>query len=96
MTLFPNKVTFEGIGEHIFLKDIIQCVTLGINTYSFKKFPLNLSFFFLFMVAPVANRTPWARSQIRAADAGLYHTHSTIGSEQHLRYTLQLRAMPDL
>ena len=35
------------------------------------------------------------KGQIRAAAAGLYHSHSNLGSEPHLQPTLQLTAMLD-
>ena len=52
-------------------------------------FTLSLSFSF-FRAAPVAYGSSRARSQIRAAAAGLHHSHSDAGSEP------QLAAMPDL
>ena len=36
-----------------------------------------------------------ARGQIRAAAAGLHHSHSSAGSTLHLQPTLQHMAMPD-
>ena len=40
--------------------------------------------FFPFTAAPAANGSSWARVQIRAAPAGLYHSHSNAGFELHL------------
>ena len=53
------------------------------------------SFFFLLRVTPVAYGGSQARGQIRAAAAGLCHSHSDTGSEAHLRPTPQTTAMPD-
>ena len=43
------------------------------------------------MAAPVAYGRSQARCQIKAAVAGLYHSHSNVGSEPHLWPTPQLR-----
>ena len=50
---------------------------------------------FIFRVAPVAYVTSQARGRIGAVAAGLHHSHSKAGSEQHLWLTLQLTATPD-
>ena len=51
-----------------------------------------LSFFFFVMVTPLANGCSWARGWIRAAAAGLHHSHSNTRSEPHLQPALQLAA----
>ena len=53
------------------------------------------SFSFLFMAAPIAYGSSRARGWIRAAAAGLYHSHSNAGSELQLQPTTQLMAMLD-
>ena len=50
---------------------------------------------FFFKATPVAHGGSQARSQIRAAAAGLHHSHSDVGSKPRLRPTPQLRATPD-
>ena len=45
------------------------------------------NFFFLFRAALMAHRSSQARSWIKAAAAGLYHSHSNAGLELHLRPT---------
>ena len=45
------------------------------------------------MTAPAAHGSSWAKGQIRAAAAGLYHGHCDNGSEPHLQPMLQLVAM---
>ena len=48
---------------------------------------ITIFFFFFFLLsptAPVAYGNSWARGQIRAATAGLHHSHGNIGSEPHL------------
>ena len=40
-------------------------------------------FFLLFRASPIAYRSSQARSQIRAIDAGLPHSHSSMGSEPY-------------
>uniref|UniRef100_A0A8C3YHJ8 Immunoglobulin V-set domain-containing protein n=1 Tax=Catagonus wagneri TaxID=51154 RepID=A0A8C3YHJ8_9CETA len=55
-----------------------------------------LSFFFcLSRAAPLAYGDSQARSRIRAAAAGLRHSHSNAGSESRLRPTPQFTATPD-
>ena len=49
--------------------------------------------FLFFRAAPVAYGGSQARALIRAAAAGLHHSHSNTGSEPHLRPTPQLTAM---
>ena len=39
---------------------------------------------FIFIAAPGAYGSSWARGQIRSATAGLCHSHSNSGSEPHL------------
>ena len=51
--------------------------------------------FCLFKAAPTAYGGSQARGQIGATAAGLCHSHSNTGSEQHLQPTPQLMAMPD-
>ena len=50
-------------------------------------------FFWLFMAAPAAYGRFQVRSQIRAAAAGLYHSHS-VGSKSHLQLTPELTQQP--
>ena len=51
--------------------------------------------FFLFRAASVAYGASGASDQIRAAAAGLCHSHSKLGSELHLRPIPQRTATPD-
>ena len=63
----------------------------------FFSFTFFLLFFFFgfFRSAPLASGSSQARGQIRAAAVILHHSHSNLGSEPHLRPTLQLRETPD-
>ena len=49
-------------------------------------------FFLLFRTAPVAYASSQARGRIRAAAAGLHHSHGNAGSKPHLQPTQQLMA----
>ena len=51
-------------------------------------------FFFLFRAVPVAYGSSQARGQVRTAPLGLYHSHSSVGSELHLWPMPQLTATP--
>ena len=51
--------------------------------------------FLLFRAAPAAYGGSQVRGQIGATAASLYHNHSNMGSEPHLRPTLQLMATLD-
>ena len=56
-----------------------------------------LSFYLVFSrAAPSAYGGSQARGQIGAVAAGLYQSHSDLGSELNLRPTPQLMAAPDL
>ena len=59
---------------------------------------LDIAFFLLFMAAPAAYGSSWARGQIRAVAAGLCHSHSysNVGSELRLLPMPQLVAMPEM
>ena len=50
-----------------------------------KRCPQYINFFFLFMAAPVANGSSWARRWIWAAAASLHHSHINTRSKLHLR-----------
>ena len=55
-------------------------------------------FIFIFSLSratPTAYGGSQARGCIRAVAAGLYHSHSIVGSELHLQPTPQLAATPD-
>ena len=56
---------------------------------------LLLLFFGLFRATPVAYGSSQARGGIRAAAAGLHHSHSNVGSEPCLQPRPQLTATPD-
>ena len=51
--------------------------------------------FFFFFLRPTAYGCALARGRIRAIAAGLYHSHSKVGSEPCQRPTSQLTAMTD-
>ena len=53
-------------------------------------------FFLVFRAALVANGGSQARGRIRAAAAGLHHSHISARSELHLQPTPQLMAVLDL
>jgi len=52
-------------------------------------------FCFVFRAAPVAYGSSQARGHIRAAAAGLHHSHNNPGSKPSLQPMLQLTAMLD-
>ena len=93
---------FHNLSFHNF---IIHCLIWGFicsslpNSLRFKVilfffcFVLFCLVFLLFRATPMAYGSSQARSQIRATDAGLCHSHSNAGSELCLRPTLQLMAM---
>ena len=54
-----------------------------------------LFIYFPFRATPAAHGCTRARSRVRAAAAGLHHSHGNAGSEPHLRPTMQLVAKPD-
>ena len=56
---------------------------------------LILFFFFLLRAAPAAYESSQAKGQVRAAAAGLPHSHSNVGSEPRLQPMRQLVAKPD-
>ena len=62
---------------------------------SSKNFFFFLLPFFFFRSVPAAHVSSQARDQIRAAAAGLCHSHSNARSEPRLLPTPQLRATPD-
>ena len=49
--------------------------------------------YLLFRAAPVAYANSLARGPIGAKAAGLYHSHSNVGSEPHLQPIPQFMAM---
>ena len=75
----------------LFLKltNVLEMFHIDMTYYSFF---LN---FFLFRATPTAYGRSQARGQIRAAAAGLYHSHSNTGSKSHLQPIPQLTAIPD-
>ena len=54
-----------------------------------------LLLFALFTTVPVPCGSSWARGQIRAAAAGLHHSHGNAVSDPHLQLKMTLAAMPD-
>ena len=54
-----------------------------------------LIFFAFFKAAPMAYGGFQAMGLIRATAAGLYHSHSNVGSKPHLQPTPHLTAMED-
>ena len=61
-----------------------------------KVFNVTPTFFFSFLrAAPAAYESSRAGGQIRAAAAGLHHSHSSVGSKLPLRPIPQFIAMPD-
>ena len=66
-------------------------VCLWRNVYYFIFFYLVLGF----RATPTVYGSSQARGPIRATAAGLPHSHSSMGSEPHLRHTPQLMALPD-
>ena len=60
-------------------------------------FSFYLFYYFLlpFLAALAAYASSQARGRIRAADAGIHHSHSTMGSELYLQSTPQLTATQD-
>ena len=65
----------------------LKSLTLGIKT--------PIGFIFIYMAAPAAYGSSWARSQIEAAAFGLCHSHGNTGSELHLLPMPQVAAMLD-
>ena len=54
-----------------------------------------LVFVFLFMAAPAAHGSSWARRWVRASAVGLYHSHGNTGPELHRWPIRQLVAILD-
>ena len=52
-------------------------------------------FFSFFRATPAAYGRSQARGQMGVTAASLYHSHSNVGSQQHLWPTLQFAAAPD-
>ena len=74
-------------------------VTSGFGGYFSEGWGMSCSSFFFFLLllraAPAAYGGSRARDQIRAAAAGLCHSHSNTRSKPHLQPTLQLGATWD-
>ena len=62
---------------------------------SFAFLPSFLFFFAFFRAALLAYESSQVGGQLRAAAAGLHHSHSNLGSKPHLRPTPQLTAILD-
>ena len=55
-----------------------------------------LSFIYFFLLGPYLwHISSWAGGQIRAAAAGLHHSHGNAVSDPHLQLKMTLAAMPD-
>ena len=54
-----------------------------------------IQFCFVFRTTPPTYGSSWAKGRIRAAAAGLCHSHSNARSKPHLQPTPQLTATPD-
>jgi len=64
------------------------------NTFLLKQ-KSKLSFLFYFRAVPAAYGSSRARGWIGAAAAGLYHSHSNVGSNPHLWPTPQFTTLPN-
>ena len=53
------------------------------------------SFFFVVKAVLLAHGNSQAKGGIGAAEAGLHHNHSSVGSEPHLQPTSQLTSTPN-
>ena len=99
-TEFPIEAEFQKVERSFYdyrgkmddnllwLKQCLWQMGMGISNISFL-------FFFLFRAVPVTYGNSQSRGQIRAAAAGLQHSHSNVGSEPHLWPIPQLVATPD-
>ena len=81
-----HSFSLENSNAHIKVTVICFLCSLKINM---------LLSFFLFRAAPAAYESSQARGWIGAIAAGLYHSHSNVGSKLHMWPTPQLTAMPD-
>ena len=104
MVYFASLITDEAECFHVYighLNTLLSELPMKILAH----FPLCCIFlihlwvfcchFFLFRAAPSAYGGSQASGRIRAAAAGLQHSHSNAGSKPHLQPTPQLTAMPD-
>ena len=103
ITTLPSVSAFKKV-SYVYLQCCQPCMHLEINIVKFRLGTLRgytlffcvpfLFFFFfgLFFFWAV----PLAFGGSRAVATGLHHSHNSVGSEPHLRPTLQLMAMPDL
>ena len=84
-------------GFFLGLRYIIRKIKIskGTATWSLTVTEMLLFVFFFFKATPEAYGSSWAKGQIRAGAAGLYHSHSNTRSEPHLQPTLPLAATPD-
>ena len=70
--------------EYCIFYNIPYCGLLTFNKIIPRKIYFYNTFFFLLRAVSVANGSSQARDQIRAAVAGLCHSHSNARSELHL------------
>ena len=76
-------------------RNLLRCTFWRWTVYCTLFTPQKSFFFFLFRATPAAYGSSQAKGWIRAAPAGLRHSHSNVGSEPHLRPTPQLMVTPD-
>ena len=81
-----ETLTFQTISS-------FKVALISIYVFCFGVFLFVFFLFWLFRVTPAASSL--ARGLIGTTAASLYHSHSNVESELHLRPTLQFMAMPD-
>ena len=89
----------QPIGKKVFPLSLLPSPSISLLPFSLLYHQLEYTLIYLFSpfrASPAAHGSSQARSQIRAAAAGLHHSLSNARSKPHLRPTLQLVAKLDL
>ena len=88
-------ISVAGVTVLLVITVVVITTVAVIFNLLYSPSPVIYLFILLFSVASAAYGSSQARGQIGTTAAGLHHSHSNVGSEPHLRPTLQLTATPD-
>ena len=86
----PSDLVFSSEASFLLLVQSSLAAELSCKNIYLKKITFSFS---LFTASPAAYGSAQARGRIRAAAAGIRHSHGDPGSESPLRLTPQLRAI---